>query len=165
MGAYQFMAGYDKNFKYSRDWRILKEFLDNKPLESIYAITNANAQDVLYAVRRISDNLAKMGPAIDIINRQQAEIERLKEQLAAKEAPAKDTPVTDSELLKKPLRSLGLSTRPYNLLAKVLDLDTVGQVVRLSEKELRQTKSVGKHSIYEIKEALHRVGLKLREEC
>jgi len=58
----------------------------------------------------------------------------------------------------RPLSALGLSTRPRNCLWKI---DTIGQLVRMTEDEVRCVKNLGHWSLVEIKNALARLNLSL----
>jgi tetratricopeptide (TPR) repeat protein len=64
------------------------------------------------------------------------------------------------DLLNKPLSSLQWSTRLRNLFEK-LGLVTVGELIKKSEDELKNTEGVGDASLQEIKDKLSKLGLQL----
>jgi len=57
------------------------------------------------------------------------------------------------------LETLDLSVRCFNCL-KVRGCDTVRDVARMTEEEIIKTKNLGRRSMIEIAEALHRIGVK-----
>lgn len=65
-----------------------------------------------------------------------------------------------TEKLKTPLEKLGLSTRSYNALFRS-NIRTLGDIIALSEKELRNIRNLGEQSIKEIKTIAYQYGLTL----
>lgn len=67
----------------------------------------------------------------------------------------------DQRMFKK-IEDLDLSVRAYNCLKKINVL-TIGDLVNHSEESLRQVRNMGSKSVVEIKEALTKLGLDLKE--
>lgn len=65
--------------------------------------------------------------------------------------------------LQKDVDALELSTRPQNCLRRA-NINTVAELVELTENQLKCLRQMGGKSVTEIKTKLAEVGLKLREE-
>ncbi|MCS7171096.1 MAG: DNA-directed RNA polymerase subunit alpha [Aquificaceae bacterium] len=80
------------------------------------------------------------------------------------EAPVVEEPVgivdEFSEKLSLPIEELDVSQRALNSI-KRMGISTIGDLVRLTEDDLKGTKNVGRKAINEIKEALRQMGLSL----
>mgnify|MGYP001770627616 CR=1 FL=1 len=79
------------------------------------------------------------------------------------EVPVVEEPVVIDELVEKlslPIEELDISQRALNSI-KRMGITTIGDLVRLSEEDLKSTKNVGRKAINEIKEALKQLGLHL----
>ncbi|MDD2371781.1 MAG: DNA-directed RNA polymerase subunit alpha [Firmicutes bacterium] len=80
-----------------------------------------------------------------------------------------DVPITETEgekidqLLEKPLEELDLSVRPYNCLKRA-GINTVGDLVNLTELEVMRVRNLGKKSLDEIHAKVIELGLKFRNE-
>jgi len=82
------------------------------------------------------------------------------------ELPRVEEPVVVDELVEKlslPLEELDISQRALNSI-KRMGITTIGDLVRLSEEDLKSTKNIGRKAINEIKEALKQMGLYLGME-
>jgi DNA-directed RNA polymerase subunit alpha len=64
------------------------------------------------------------------------------------------------EKLSLPIEELDVSQRALNSI-KRMGITTIGDLVRLTEEDLKSTKNVGRKPINEIKEALKQMGLYL----
>ncbi|ADO45128.1 DNA-directed RNA polymerase, alpha subunit [Hydrogenobacter thermophilus TK-6] len=79
------------------------------------------------------------------------------------ELPVVEEPVIVDEFAEKlslPVEELDVSQRALNSI-KRMGINTIGDLVRLSEEDLKGTKNVGRKAINEIKEALKQMGLYL----
>ncbi len=65
-----------------------------------------------------------------------------------------------AEKLSLPIEELDVSQRSLNSIKRI-GISTIGDLVRLSEEDLKSTKNVGRKAINEIKEALKQMGLYL----
>jgi DNA-directed RNA polymerase subunit alpha len=70
-----------------------------------------------------------------------------------------ENPIFNSNLLKS-VDELELSVRSYNCL-KNANIKTIADLVQKTEQEMLRTKNFGRKSLSEIKEILHRMGLRL----
>lgn len=71
---------------------------------------------------------------------------------------------TKATLLKLPIEGLNLSTRAKNALLVCARISTVGDLVRLTEREVLKTRAIGPKSKREIQSMLAELGLTLRRE-
>ncbi len=79
------------------------------------------------------------------------------------EVPIVEEPIVVDELIEKlslPIEELDVSQRALNSI-KRMGITTIGDLVRLTEEDLKGTKNVGRKAINEIKEALKQLGLHL----
>ncbi len=79
------------------------------------------------------------------------------------EVPVIEEPIVVDELIEKlslPIEELDVSQRALNSI-KRMGITTIGDLVRLTEEDLKGTKNVGRKAINEIKEALKQLGLHL----
>ncbi|MEZ0360323.1 MAG: DNA-directed RNA polymerase subunit alpha [Hydrogenobacter sp.] len=79
------------------------------------------------------------------------------------ELPKVEEPVVIDEFAEKlslPVEELDVSQRALNSI-KRMGINTIGDLVKLSEEDLKGTKNVGRKAINEIKEALRQMGLYL----
>jgi DNA-directed RNA polymerase subunit alpha len=79
------------------------------------------------------------------------------------ELPVAEEPVVIDEFLEKlslPVEELDVSQRALNSI-KRMGINTIGDLVKLSEEDLKGTKNIGRKAINEIKEALKQMGLYL----
>ncbi len=79
------------------------------------------------------------------------------------ELPVTEEPVVIDEFLEKlslPVEELDVSQRALNSI-KRMGINTIGDLVKLSEEDLKSTKNIGRKAINEIKEALKQMGLYL----
>ncbi len=79
------------------------------------------------------------------------------------EVPVIEEPVVVDEFMEKlslPIEELDISQRALNSI-KRMGITTIGDLVRLSEEDLKGTKNIGRKAINEIKEALKELGLSL----
>ena len=67
------------------------------------------------------------------------------------------------KLLEMPVEELELSMRAYNCLKRA-EIDTVGQLIQKTEREISQVRNMGKKSLEEVKTKLAELGLAFREE-
>jgi len=80
-----------------------------------------------------------------------------------------DVPITETEgekidqLLEKPLEELDLSVRPYNCLKRA-GINTVGDLINLTELEVMRVRNLGKKSLDEIHAKVIELGLKFKNE-
>ena len=65
--------------------------------------------------------------------------------------------------MNKTIEELDLSLRSFNYLKRA-GFDTVSDIVDKSEAELKTIKNFGKKSLEEVKDKVHEMGLKLRDE-
>lgn len=72
--------------------------------------------------------------------------------------------IPSPELLNRPLEELELSDRIINSL-KAQNIETVGDLLRHTEKELLGGKNFGKKSLEEVKEVLKGLGLSLKKNA
>jgi len=68
-------------------------------------------------------------------------------------------PVIHEEILDRSIEDLELSYRPYNCL-KSAGIDTVGEAMKKTDKELLRIKNFGRTSLREVREVLHKLELK-----
>ena len=66
--------------------------------------------------------------------------------------------VPDGEVLSRPIEDLGLDARPYHCL-KNSNINTIGQLVQMTEAQLLRTKNLGPHSLEDVREKLADLGL------
>jgi DNA-directed RNA polymerase subunit alpha len=74
-----------------------------------------------------------------------------------------EEPIPTDEFIEKlalPIEELDISQRALNSI-KRMGITTIGDLVKLTEEELKSTKNVGRKAINEIKEALKQMGLHL----
>jgi len=74
-----------------------------------------------------------------------------------------EEPVVPDEFMEKlslPVEELDVSQRALNSI-KRMGINTIGDLVKLTEEELKSTKNIGRKAINEIKEALKQLGLHL----
>lgn len=79
------------------------------------------------------------------------------------ELPVFEEPVVVDEFIEKfslPIEELDVSQRALNSI-KRMGINTIGDLVKLTEEDLKGTKNVGRKAINEIKEALKQLGLHL----
>lgn len=79
------------------------------------------------------------------------------------ELPVAEEPVVIDEFLEKlslPVEELDVAQRALNSI-KRMGINTIGDLVKLSEEDLKGTKNIGRKAINEIKEALKQMGLYL----
>lgn len=76
----------------------------------------------------------------------------------AEEVPVES--ILEEDKLSLPIDELEISSRATNSLKK-LGITTIGDLVKMTEKDLQEAKSIGKKAIKEIKEALANLGLEL----
>jgi DNA-directed RNA polymerase subunit alpha len=79
------------------------------------------------------------------------------------ELPVFEEPVVVDEFIEKfslPIEELDVSQRALNSI-KRMGITTIGDLVKLTEEDLKGTKNVGRKAINEIKEALKQLGLHL----
>ncbi|ADC89375.1 DNA-directed RNA polymerase, alpha subunit [Thermocrinis albus DSM 14484] len=97
--------------------------------------------------------------AVQILLRNFSSLENI-----AQEIPfVAEEPVVVDELMEKlslPIEELDISQRSLNSLKRI-GINTLGELVRLTEEDLKSTKNVGRKAINEIKEALKQMGLYL----
>ncbi len=84
--------------------------------------------------------------------------DRIKEEIKQKEVVETKKAID----LKKSIDELDLSVRAYNCLKK-LNIDTIEQLIQLSEEDLKSLKNFGQKSLLEVKSKLFELGLFLRE--
>ncbi|AAC06440.1 DNA-directed RNA polymerase subunit alpha [Aquifex aeolicus] len=65
-----------------------------------------------------------------------------------------------AEKLSLSIEELDISQRALNSLKRI-GITTIGDLVRMTEDELKSTKNIGRKALAEIKEALHKLGLEL----
>lgn len=70
-------------------------------------------------------------------------------------------PPTSVVLLQRPVSDLTLGTRAHNALCN-LRIETIGQLLLWSSRELHNARHVGKATVAEIEAALDKIGLKLK---
>jgi len=70
---------------------------------------------------------------------------------------------TEGNLLDKTLEGLDVSVRSYNCLKRA-GIDTVGDLVKMSEDDLCHVRNMGRKCVEEIIEKLNGIGLGLRKE-
>ena len=99
--------------------------------------------------RMMSSKSLHLGQALDDVG--------VEESASSKEARERDE---QSRLLSRPVEELGLSIRSYHCMSK-LDVQTIGDLVRKTEKELLAVKNFGGTSLTEIKKKLAAHGLSL----
>ncbi len=82
---------------------------------------------------------------------------------ASEEIPVmfRDVKVQSESIYSTPLEQLELSARSYNCLKKE-GVDTVEQLLELSEDELSRIRNMGQKSVQEVKEKLSKLGLTLK---
>ena len=78
---------------------------------------------------------------------------------ALREKKAAEKKEKEPEKMDMLLETLDLSVRCFNCL-KVRGCDTVRDIAALTEEEIIKTKNLGRRSMIEIAEALHRIGVK-----
>ena len=79
------------------------------------------------------------------------------------EVPVIEEPVPVDELSEKltlSIEELDISQRALNSLRRI-GINTIGDLVQLTEDELKSTKNIGRKALAEIKEALKEMGLSL----
>lgn len=79
------------------------------------------------------------------------------------EMPSLPEPVTPDELMEKltfSIEELDISQRALNSLKRI-GVSTIGELVQLSEEELKSSKNIGRKALAEIKEALKNMGFSL----
>ncbi len=79
------------------------------------------------------------------------------------EVPTLEEPIPADELSEKltlSIEELDISQRALNSL-KRMGISTIGDLVQMSEEELKSTKNIGRKALAEIKEALAQMGLQL----
>jgi DNA-directed RNA polymerase subunit alpha len=74
---------------------------------------------------------------------------------------AAETSSVDAEILERPIAQLEFSTRPRRAL-EALSIQTIGDLVKLTEQELMTCKNFGQTSLDEVKAKLTELGLKLK---
>ncbi len=70
--------------------------------------------------------------------------------------------LNEEEYENKSIDELELLIRTYNNL-RALDIVTIGDLIKWSSLDLLKTINFGKKSLFEVKEALKKIGLKLKE--
>lgn len=70
---------------------------------------------------------------------------------------------SEEKILEKPLEELDLSVRPYNCLKRA-GVNTVGDLVGMTEVELMRVRNLGKKSLDEIFAKLDEIGMELKSE-
>lgn len=96
--------------------------------------------------------------AVDILKRHLALLEHI-----SYEVPTLEEPIPVDELAEKltlSIEELDISQRALNSL-KRLGITTIGDLVQMTEEELKSTKNIGRKALSEIKEALKQMGLHL----
>lgn len=96
--------------------------------------------------------------AVDILKRHLALLEHI-----SYEAPAPEEPIPMDELSEKltlSIEELDISQRALNSLKRI-GVSTIGDLVQMTEEELKSTKNIGRKALAEIKEALKQMGLQL----
>lgn len=97
--------------------------------------------------------------AVQLIVKNFNALENISYEMPVVEEPV---PVVDEfvEKLSLPIEELDVSQRALNSI-KRMGITTIGDLVRLTEEDLKSTKNVGRKAINEIKEALKQMGLYL----
>lgn len=85
------------------------------------------------------------------------------EQEAVEEIDEEVIEQVNDSALNKTIEELDLSLRSFNCLKRA-GFDTVSDIVDKSEAELKTIKNFGKKSLEEVKDKVHEMGLKLRDE-
>jgi len=96
--------------------------------------------------------------AVDILKRHLSLLEHI-----SYEVPTLEEPIPVDELAEKltlSIEELDISQRALNSL-KRLGITTIGDLVQMTEEELKSTKNIGRKALSEIKEALKQMGLQL----
>ena len=96
--------------------------------------------------------------ALDILKKHYELLENI-----SAEKPAIEEKVAVDELAEKlslSIEELDISQRALNSLKRI-GLTTIGDLVRMTEEELKNTKNIGRKALAEIKEALEKMGLQL----
>jgi DNA-directed RNA polymerase subunit alpha len=96
--------------------------------------------------------------AIEILQRHLSILENISTELPVIEEPV----VVDelSEKLSLSIEELDISQRALNSLKRI-GITTIGELVQMSEEELKSTKNIGRKALAEIKEALKSMGMYL----
>ncbi len=96
--------------------------------------------------------------AVDILKKHLTLLENI-----SYEAPVPEEPIPVDELSEKltlSIEELDISQRAMNSL-KRMGITTIGDLVQMTEEELKSTKNIGRKALAEIKEALKQMGLQL----
>lgn len=99
-----------------------------------------------------------MQEAIEILKKHYELLENI-----STEKPTVPQKVAVDELAEKlslSIEELDISQRALNSLKRI-GITTIGDLVRMTEDELKSTKNIGRKALAEIKEALHKLGLEL----
>jgi DNA-directed RNA polymerase subunit alpha len=113
------------------------------------------------AVERLSESVDRLTNTVrgraDLIQRAICDVaEAIRET-----APPPDPATKENDILSRPIDSLPLSVRAKNCL-HYHEVETIGQLIEISEIELLRTRTVGQKSLQQIKEALADLGLALK---
>lgn len=81
-----------------------------------------------------------------------------KEQVNTRQVTAELNKDEQTEILKIGISELDLSVRPFNILRRK-GIQTVGQLVAMTENDLMELKNMGKRSLEEIQKKIHSMGL------
>ncbi len=96
--------------------------------------------------------------AVDILQKHLSLLEHISYEVPTLEEPI---PVDEmSEKLTLSIEELDISQRALNSL-KRMGITTIGDLVQMTEEELKSTKNIGRKALAEIKEALKQLGLQL----
>ena len=110
----------------------------------------------------------KYGPALRYIfskvNRLEKILSAINEKISVIEPDAAylKEKIQKEELLKNPIESLGLSSRPYNVF-KSYGITSIGNLVMWTEADLLSKKNLGMKSLQEVKYHLAQYGLSLKK--
>jgi len=96
--------------------------------------------------------------AVDILRKHLLKLEHISFEVPTLEEPI---PVDElSEKLTLSIEELDISQRALNSLRR-MGITTIGDLVQMTEEELKSTKNIGRKALAEIKEALKQMGLQL----
>ena len=79
----------------------------------------------------------------------QKELDRIRE--SAEQILTAVEKISNADVLNKPIAELGLSTRALNCL-KWRDINYIGELLELSDRDLMRIRNMGKHTFNEITE-------------
>ena len=81
-------------------------------------------------------------------------------QVVKKAEPEQAGSIFEEDKLSLAIEELEISSRATNTLKK-LGIHTIGDLVKMTEQDLKEAKSIGRKSLKEIKDALAEMGLEL----